>query len=571
MALGRSSGVHTPFGGRGEEKEDTDERENTMKTTKTNNRRKQPTSDNYMEIPSQKKSKKKRKLSNFSSSSSSFSSFLSTSSLDSPSLENALRLLPEEPLANYQRPPSSSSSSSSSPLPPFTSLSLLSLDTSASSSSASSSSSKPHSSLSSSSLSSSSSSLFFTHLDPGIDKNLLCFESQRFLSSHTSKRNEKEDASMDSSFPQEKKLLQDLHATRHLESPSHSQILLHETTPKKIREKEEDNSTTRSSLLAHERKTSSSFSLSSSAASSKSMEGLDTTAVPGEISFHRIELNSTSVASMICRQAKNSSSSSSSLKQRDRLKTKRNNDPSHVSSSLSCLPSPLKTPSLCSSSSSSASSVGGDVSTRSLHCRKEDLNAKKSSLLSLLPDRISTRSSPNASILSKQERSLRQEAKASSLSRWYEIPAYDLSPHLRRELKLLELRGHIHPKAFHKEGLKISVQERKKKTSLKADKDYTQHTAYLHVCTVKQNGMKVREGAWESQGDQASSSFSLSSSRSGQNRKKNKKSVSLLTSLLNDEGVAQWTRKKVRDLKGRTISAKNSEVSWKVMKKKRRR
>ncbi|KEP64178.1 UNVERIFIED_CONTAM: Fcf2 pre-rRNA processing protein [Hammondia hammondi] len=157
--------------------------------------------------------------------------------------------------------------------------------------------------------------------------------------------------------------------------------------------------------------------------------------------------------------------------------------------------------------------------------------------------------------LQQQERLAKRDAAKAHLANWYDIPAQELSPALRRELKVLELRGHMDPKKFHKEGLKIRSERTERRIGSGV---YVQHTAHLHVCTVK-DGFGSRGGVGAGRESEAV----------GCSKRRKGKGGSLLSSLLKDASVETWTKKKVRDLGSATFQAKGRKNSWKMLKKRR--
>ncbi|PFH32344.1 Fcf2 pre-rRNA processing protein [Besnoitia besnoiti] len=161
----------------------------------------------------------------------------------------------------------------------------------------------------------------------------------------------------------------------------------------------------------------------------------------------------------------------------------------------------------------------------------------------------------DAGQLQHQERMAKRAASKAHLASWYEIPAQELSPTLRRELKVLELRGHMDPKKFHKEGLKIKSERTERRVGSGV---YVQHTAHLHVCNVK-DGFGSGGGVGAGRESEAV----------GCTKRRKGKGGSLLSSLLKDASVETWTRKKVRDLGIAKFQSKGRKNSWKTLKKKR--
>nr|PIL97570.1 Fcf2 pre-rRNA processing protein [Toxoplasma gondii COUG] len=259
---------------------------------------------------------------------------------------------------------------------------------------------------------------------------------------------------------------------------------------------------------------------------------LDLTAAPGRFAFHRIDLDARAAASVTL-DAKH-----------HRGKKKLLGTVSGVHKPQGTLlvgPSPAR-----QSLPGGAADAGSDRPPTEAAALLLPPTVKRSADLATLVD---------AGKLQQQERLAKRDAAKAHLANWYDIPAQELSPALRRELKVLELRGHMDPKKFHKEGLKIRSERTERRIGSGV---YVQHTAHLHVCTVK-DGFGSRGGVGAGRESEAV----------GCSKRRKAKGGSLLSSLLKDASVETWTRKKVRDLGSATFHAKGRKNSWKMLKKRR--
>ncbi|CBZ50683.1 conserved hypothetical protein [Neospora caninum Liverpool] len=321
------------------------------------------------------------------------------------------------------------------------------------------------------------------HLDPNIDKSLLCFSSQRVMKKRQERR------------------LQSSLSSRDPERPS--------AVPEESQEE---------------------------AGQAESAEGgmhelprLDLTSAPGRFAFHRVDVDARAAACVT-------------------LDAKHRRQKKLIGSSAGCTPQlALLCPSpSCQNLSGTMADVPGDRPAKDSASLLLPPSVKANAELATLVD---------AGKLQQQERLAKRDAAKAHLANWYEIPAQELSPGLRRELKVLELRGHMDPKKFHKEGLKIRSERTERRIGSGV---YVQHTAHLHVCTVK-DGFGSGGGVGAGRESEAV----------GATKRRKGKGGSLLSSLLKDTNVETWTRKKVRDLGSAKFEAKGRKNSWKTLKKRR--
>ncbi|KAL8453300.1 hypothetical protein Emed_000934 [Eimeria media] len=159
--------------------------------------------------------------------------------------------------------------------------------------------------------------------------------------------------------------------------------------------------------------------------------------------------------------------------------------------------------------------------------------------------------------LRKRERKQRQQEEKKTLSKWFNMPLSEVSPHLLRELRVLQLRGHASSKAFgaRSRGPLVPLQTEKRK-----DGGPPTHAAYLQVARVVGGGLK---GVGEGKESQAAGAVNRGPGRRGG------ASSSLLHSLLNDPEVDRWTKRKYKEIQQKHTNrhSPNFQGKHKKMKK----
>lgn len=163
--------------------------------------------------------------------------------------------------------------------------------------------------------------------------------------------------------------------------------------------------------------------------------------------------------------------------------------------------------------------------------------------------------SPDVEELRKEERERKKEKEKKVLSKWFGMPLTEISPQLLRELRVLQLRGHAGSKTFgaKTKGSLVPIQKEKRK-----DGAPPTHTAYLQVARVVGGGLR---GVGAGQESQAAGTSNKGPGRRGG-------ASSLLSSMLNDPEVHQWTKRKYRELQERNNN--RHSATWRGHKKKKK-
>lgn len=164
---------------------------------------------------------------------------------------------------------------------------------------------------------------------------------------------------------------------------------------------------------------------------------------------------------------------------------------------------------------------------------------------------------PDLQVLRKAEREQKRDKEKKQLSGWFGMPLVEISPHLLRELRVLQLRGHADAKTFgaKTKGALVPIHKEKRK-----DGGPPTHTAYLQVARVVNGGLRGVGGGAESQ--------AAGTANKGPGRRGGP--TSLLHSLLNDPEVHRWTKRKYREIQHRNNNKHSAGWSYSSQKKKRK-
>ncbi|KAL8434514.1 hypothetical protein Efla_000030 [Eimeria flavescens] len=152
--------------------------------------------------------------------------------------------------------------------------------------------------------------------------------------------------------------------------------------------------------------------------------------------------------------------------------------------------------------------------------------------------------------LSKTEKKEKKAAQKKKLEKWFDMPLKEVSPQLLRELRLLQLRGHLTSKSFggRSRGPLVPLQRVNRK-----DGGPPTHAAYIQEARIVGGGLRAVGSGSESQA-------AGTANRGPGRRGAGPRGGSLLHALLNDPEVNRWTKRKYREIQQNNKQGHSS--SW---------